>query len=186
MLSRLLSRAWWVFLLRGALAILFGVLTYFRPGVTLAALVLLFGAFALADGVLSLFAAVSGRKELEHWWLVLLQGLVGIGVGVLTLLHPEVTAIALLFYIAVWAIARGVLEIAAAIRLRKEIEGEWALALAGIASVLFGVLLLAQPGAGALAVLWLIATYAIFFGVVLIALGFKARGFEKRLEKARA
>jgi uncharacterized membrane protein HdeD (DUF308 family) len=186
MLSRLLSRAWWVFLIRGVLSILFGMLTYFRPGVTLAALVLLFGAFAMADGVLSVLAAISGRKELEHWWLVLLQGLVGIGVGVLTVVHPEVTAIALLFYIAVWAIARGVLEIAAAIRLRKEIEGEWSLVLAGIASVLFGVLLLAQPGAGALAVLWLIGAYAMLFGIVLIVLAFKARGFEKRLKEARA
>jgi uncharacterized membrane protein HdeD (DUF308 family) len=103
--------------------------------------------------------------------------LLGIGVGVLTFLAPALTALALLFYIAIWAIATGVLEIVAAIRLRKEIENEWMLIVAGLASVVFGVLLMAQPAAGALALLWLIASYAIFFGVLLVILAFKVRGF---------
>jgi uncharacterized membrane protein HdeD (DUF308 family) len=103
--------------------------------------------------------------------------LLGIGVGILTFLVPGITALALLFYIAIWAIATGVLEIVAAIRLRKEIEGEWLLILSGLASVVFGVILMAQPGVGALAVLWLIATYAIVFGVLLVILAFKARSF---------
>ena len=142
---------------------------------------LLFGAYSMADGVLGVWTAVAGRKEREHWWVLLLEGLVGIGVGLLTLFAPGVTTLALLFYIAIWAVATGVLEIVAAIRLRKEIEGEWLLVLGGLVSVGFGVLLMAQPGAGALAVLWLIAAYAVAFGVVLVILSFKARGFSQRL-----
>jgi uncharacterized membrane protein HdeD (DUF308 family) len=177
MLSRLLSRYWWVLLIRGIIAVLFGVLAYVRPGITLTALVLLFGAYAFADGILAVIAAIAGRKEREHWWVLLLEGLVGIAVGVMTLAAPGLTAVALLFYIAAWAILTGVLEIIAAIRLRKEIEGEWLLILGGLASVLFGFLLLARPAAGALTVIWLIAGYAVVFGIVLIVLSFKARRF---------
>ena len=113
----------------------------------------------------------------RNWWVRLLEGLVGVGVGFLTFFAPGVTALALLFYIAIWAIATGVLETVAAIRLRKEIEGERLLLLGGLASAMFGVLLIARPGAGALALLWLIAAYAVVFGVVLVVLAFKARGF---------
>ncbi len=147
---------------------------------------LLFGAFALADGAIGVWQALGARKDRENWWVLLLGGLLGIGVGVLTLFHPGVTALALLFYIAIWAVATGVLEIVAAIRLRKEIEGEWLLGLAGLASVAFGVLLVLQPAAGALAVLWLIAAYAIVFGALLVVLAFRARGFARRLEGRRA
>jgi len=177
MLSRLLSRYWWVLLIRGIIAVLFGVLAYLRPGITLAALVLLFGAYAFADGILAVVAAIAGRKEREHWWVLLLEGLVGIAVGVITLRAPGVTAVALLFYIAAWAILTGILEIVAAIRLRKEIKGEWLMILGGLASVVFGLLLLARPGVGALTVIWLIAGYAVVFGIVLIVLAFKARSF---------
>ena len=145
---------------------------------------LLFGAYALADGVLGVWTAVAGRKEHEDWWVLLLWGLVGVGAGFLTFLVPGVTALALLFYIAIWAIALGVLEIVTAIRLRKEIEGEWLLVLGGLASVVFGVLLMARPVAGALAVLWLIAAYAVVFGVILVILAFKARTFGKQLARA--
>jgi uncharacterized membrane protein HdeD (DUF308 family) len=175
-LASILCRNWWLLLLRGLAAIAFGVITWLLPEISLAALVLLFGAYALADGIVAIWMAISGRGEHEHWWLVLLWGFVGIGVGILTLLAPGVTALALLFYIAVWAIATGVLEIVAAIRLRREVQGEWVMVLAGIASVIFGALLMANPGAGALALLWLIATYAIIFGVLLVILSLKARG----------
>jgi uncharacterized membrane protein HdeD (DUF308 family) len=166
-----------VLLLRGLVAIAFGVLIWFQPGISLAALVLLFGAYSMADGILGVWTAIAGRKEHESWWVLLLGGLLGIGVGVLTFLAPGITALVLLFYIAIWAIATGVLEIVAAIHLRKEIEGEWWLILSGLASVVFGAVLIAQPGVGALAVLWLIATYAIVFGVLLVILAFKARSF---------
>lgn len=174
-LATILSRNWWVFLLRGLVAIAFGVLAWVQPAISLAALVLLFGAYTMADGILGVWAAIAGRKEDEHWWVLLLWGLLGIGVGVLTFLAPGITALALLFYIAVWAIATGVLEIVAAIRLRKEIEGEWLLVLGGLASVLFGVILMVQPGVGALSLIWLIATYAIVFGILLVLLAFKVR-----------
>jgi len=176
-LASILSRSWWLLLVRGLVAIVFGVLTWFQPGISLAALVLLFGAYSMADGILALWTAIAGRKDHEHWWVLLLEGLLGVGIGVLTFIAPNVTALALLFYIAIWAIATGVLEIVAAIRLRKEIQGECLLILAGLASVVFGILLMAQPGAGALALLWLIASYAIVFGVVLVILAFKARRF---------
>lgn len=176
-LAAILFRNWWVLLLRGLAAIAFGVLIWFQPGISLAALVLLFGAYAMVDGILGVWTAIAGRTEHEHWWVLLLEGSLGIGVGVLTFFAPGVTALALLFYIAIWAIATGVLEIVAAIRLRKEIEGEWLLILSGLASIVFGVLLVAQPGAGALAVLWLIATYAVVFGVLLVLLALKARSF---------
>jgi uncharacterized membrane protein HdeD (DUF308 family) len=176
-LASILSRRWWLLLLRGLIAIAFGVVSWVQPGISLASLVLLFGAYCLADGVLNAWTALEGRREHEHWWVLFLEGLLGIGVGVLTFLAPALTALALLFYIAIWAIATGVLEIVAAIRLRKEIENEWMLIIAGLASVVFGSLLMAQPAAGALALLWLIASYAIFFGVLLVILAFKVRGF---------
>jgi uncharacterized membrane protein HdeD (DUF308 family) len=180
-LASTLARGWWLLLLRGLVAIVFGALAWTQPGITLAALVLLFGAYSMADGVLCLWTAITGPKGHEYWWLLLLQGLVGIGIGFLTFFAPGITALALLFYIAIWAIATGILEIAAAIRLRKEIDNEWLLLLAGLASVVFGILLAAQPAVGALAVLWLIGSYAILFGVLLLILAFKIRKFVPKL-----
>ena len=182
--SDLLSRGWTFLLLRGLAAIAFGILTWIRPGISLTALALLFGIYVFVDGILAASSAISNRKTQEHWWVVLLVGLVGIGVGILTFMNPAVTALALLFYIAIWAIATGVLEIVAAIRVRKEVEGEWRLILAGIVSVAFGAFLMARPGVGALAVLWVIATYAILLGILLVMLAFKARSFGKQLAHA--
>jgi uncharacterized membrane protein HdeD (DUF308 family) len=183
-LAAILHRGWWLLLLRGIVAIAFGVLTWVQPGISAAALVLLFGAYAFADGVLSTWTAVAGRAEHEYWWLVLLRGLLGIGVGILAFVEPGVVVLAVLFYIAIWAIATGVLEIATAIRLRREIEGEWLMILSGLLSVVFGVVLVARPVGGALALLWLIAVFAIAFGVVLVILAFKARGFVRRVAAA--
>jgi uncharacterized membrane protein HdeD (DUF308 family) len=181
-LASILSRGWWLLLLRGLAAIAFGVLTWSQPGISLAVLVLFFGAYSLVDGILGIWTAVAGRVHHEHWWVLLLEGL--LGVGVLTFFAPGVAAIALLFYIAIWAIGTGVLEIVAAVRLRKEIDGEWMLILAGLASVVFGALLMAQPGAGALALIWLIGSYAIVFGVLLVLLAFKARSFGGLIEQS--
>lgn len=177
--ARILSRNWWVLLLRGLLAIAFGILTWLQPANSLAALVLFFGAFSIADGVLWSWIALSGRKHDERWWELLLRGLLSIGVGIITFLKPEVTALIVLFYIAIWAVASGVLEIAAAIRLRKEIKGEWLFILGGLVSVAFGILLMLWPGEGALAVAWLIASYAIAFGAILVALAFRLRHIGK-------
>jgi uncharacterized membrane protein HdeD (DUF308 family) len=181
MFANILSRYWWMTLLRGVIWILFGIVVFVQPAISLVALTVLFGAFALADGIAAIVTAVSGRHEHENWWVLLLVGLAGIGVGLMTFLSPGLTALVLLFYIAAWAIVTGVLEIVAAVRLRKEIEGEFWLALAGVLSIAFGVMLIARPGAGALSVLWIIASFAIAFGVSLILLAFRVRGFVNRL-----
>jgi len=175
-LASTLARGWWLLLLRGIVAIVFGFLTWFQPGISLAALILLFAAYSMADGIFALWMALAGRDH-DHRWVLVLEGLLGIGVGIITFVAPGVTALAILFYIAIWSIATGVLRIAAAIALRKEIEGEWVLILSGLASVGFGVVLMAMPGAGALALLWVIAAYAIMFGVLLVTLAFRARSF---------
>ena len=174
-LSGALARNWWMLLLRGVMAIAFAVLTWMQPGISLTALVLVFGIYAVADGVMGVWAAFSGREQNSHWWVLLLGGLVSVAAGVMTFMMPGITALVLLYYIAAWAIITGVLQIVAAIRLRKEIQGEWLLGLGGLLSVVFGVMLFMQPGTGALAVVWLIATYAFIFGVVMVMLAFKVR-----------
>jgi uncharacterized membrane protein HdeD (DUF308 family) len=181
-LAAILARNWWVLLLRGMVAILFGVLTFALPEISLASIVLLFGGFCLADGLMAAWTAFSNRKQKENSWLLLIGGLLGVGVGLLTIFQPALTGLALLFYIAVWAIATGVVQVLTAIRLRQEIENEWTLILAGLASVAFGALLMARPGAGALAVLWLIASYAIVFGLLLVLLAFRVRSVARRIE----
>jgi uncharacterized membrane protein HdeD (DUF308 family) len=170
-----LARHWWVLLVRGLAAIAFGVMAFAWPGLTLAVLVTLFGAFVLVDGVFAVIAALRARNTDSQWWHGLLYGVLSIGIGVITWVNPGVTALVLVLYIAAWALVSGVFQIAAAIRLRKEIEGEWLMILAGIASVAFGGLLFWAPGAGALALLWWIAVWAIVVGVLLVMLAFKLR-----------
>jgi uncharacterized membrane protein HdeD (DUF308 family) len=170
-----LSRNWWLLTLRGVVAILFGVLTWLQPGISLTVLILTFGVYALADGVIGAWAAVSGRKTESHWWAWLLWSLVSVVAGILAFTSPDLTALVLVYYIGFWAIASGVIEIFAGIRLRKAIAGEWLLLLGGLLSVLFGIILLTRPAAGALAMMWLIATYAVAFGIVLVVLGRKLR-----------
>ena len=176
-----LHRGWVLLLVRGIAAIFFGIFTWTRPATSLAAIVIVFGVYAMVDGILAVSTAVSARKRDQDWWVLLLVGIVGILVGVFTFATPGITALVLLFYIAAWAIARGVFEIVAGVRLRKVIEGEWVLILLGIASILFGVLLFARPGQGVLTLLWLIALYAVMLGILLVVLAFKARSFGKRL-----
>jgi uncharacterized membrane protein HdeD (DUF308 family) len=176
-----LAHNWWILALRGLCAIIFGILAFAWPGVTLGVLVLLYGAYALVDGVLAIVAVLSKRQESGlPWWALLLEGLLGIAAGIVTFVWPGITALFLLFLIAGWAIVTGVFEIIAAIRLRKEIEGELWLALSGIVSIIFGVLLFVRPGAGALTVVWLIGAYAIFFGIFLLALAFRLKRFKER------
>lgn len=174
-LAAALGRNWWLLLLRGLVAIVFALLTWAQPGVSLAALVLVFGIYVLADGLLGVWSAIAKRRDNRHWWLLLLWGLVGIVVGVMTFIMPGITGLVLLMYIAAWAVITGVLQIVAAIRLRKEIKGEWLMILSGLVSVAFGVLLFLQPGAGALAVAWIIAAYAFILGVLMVLLAFKVR-----------
>lgn len=168
---------WWAMALRGALAVLFGVMIFAWPGMTLTVLVLLFGAYVLLDGI---FAIVAGGRT--HTWSLLVVGLLGVAAGIITFLWPGITALALLYIIAFAAIFRGIFEITAAIQWRKVLVNEWMLILGGFVSLIFGVLLLAFPGAGALAIIWLIGAYAIIFGILLFILAFRLRSLPARLE----
>ncbi|TVP61330.1 MAG: HdeD family acid-resistance protein [Nodularia sp. (in: Bacteria)] len=172
-----LARNWWTVALRGAIAIIFGLAALFWPDITLTALIFIFAAFVLVSGVLLAIAAFRDGLTHTHGWLMLLEGAIGIAIGVMAFVWPGITALVLLYLIAAWAIVTGVLEIIAAIQVRKEIQNEWLLVIAGIASVLFGVLLTVWPIAGALAILWIIAAYAIIFGILLLILAFRLRNW---------
>lgn len=172
----LLSKYWWLIVLRGTAAVVFGLLALVWPDITLAVLVLLFGAYVLVDGVLALGTAIFGKESAEgrRGWLVF-EGIAGIAAGVITFVWPGITTLVLLVLIALWAVATGILEIVVAIRLRREIRGEWLLGLGGVVSILFGIVLLVRPREGAIAVVWLIGLYAIMFGAILVALGVALR-----------
>ena len=175
-----LARWWWTFILRGILAIAFGVIAFLVPALGLAALVGLFAAWALVDGVTSVFAGWRLRGSARSWWLQLLEGVVSIAAGIFALLlPPALVASLLVVIIGAWSIVTGLFEIVMAIRLREEIKGEFWLGLAGVASILFGVVLFLFPAAGVLTVIWLIASFAIVFGVFLIVLGWRLRGIHE-------
>lgn len=184
-MKRLLANNWDMVLVQGILAVLFGIATLALPGITLIALVALFGGYALIDGVISIVIAIKDRKENDKWWL-LLSGLVSVAAGVVTFAWPGITAISLFYVIVGWAIASGVVEVILAIQLRKEIEGEWLLVLDGILSVAFGILLATQPAISLLAVLWMIGAYGIAGGVTLIVLAFRLRNFEVKDDALQA
>jgi uncharacterized membrane protein HdeD (DUF308 family) len=171
-----LSRWWWTFILRGLLAIAFGILAFVAPVWGLAILVALFGAWALVDGVASVWTGIRTRSVDRNWWLEILEGLVSIVAGLIAFVLPGFAAEVLVILIAVWAIVPGVFQIWAAIRLREQIRGEFWLGLAGVASILFGVILLVFPAGGALALVWLIGSGAIAIGVFLTILGWRLRG----------
>jgi len=215
-----LARNWWLILLRGLFAVLFVLAAFFGTYLTLVALVLLFGAYALADGILGVIAGLRGcllKRELPHirrskslpttkcgdkrpfkkqpltrhtgsrpWWLLLIEGLIGIVAGVLTFLSPGLTALALLYLIAAWAIITGMVEIVSAIRLRAEIENEGLLALSGVLSVMLGVVLVIWPGASALGLVWLIGAYALVSSLLQIGLGFRLWNLQKKWLSLRA
>jgi uncharacterized membrane protein HdeD (DUF308 family) len=175
-LLRSLADNWWLLLLRGIAAIAFGLLAFFWPGVTLITLTLLWGAYALADGVIALWAAFNaqGGDAGPRWWLGL-SGVVSIIAGIVAFYYTGTTTLVLLMFIAVWAIIIGVLQIWGAIALRSVVPNEWLLILNGVLSIAFGVILMAQPGAGALAFVWMIAWYAIVFGAIYIALALRLK-----------
>jgi uncharacterized membrane protein HdeD (DUF308 family) len=183
-----LARNWWALAIRGAAGIIFGILAFVMPGITLVTLILLFGAYAIIDGIFGLVAAFRGRAAEQPWWWLALEGLVSIGAGIVTFAWPGLTALVLVYVIAVWAVITGVLEIVTAIRLRQEISNEWWLVAGGVISVLFGVLLMAAPGTGALALIFWIGAYAIVFGALLVGLAFRLRHAqdEMRTEMRRA
>ena len=173
-----LAHNWGWVLLRGLLAVVFGVIAFFEPQSAFAALVLLFGAYAFVDGVFALIALFRGAGR-DRFWVLVLEAIVGIGIGVLTIARPATTALVLLYYVGIWAILTGVFELMAAIRLRKEITGEFWLGLAGVLSIAFGILLFVVPGSAALALTIWIGAYAFIFGVMLLLLAFRLRKFSE-------
>ena len=184
-----LAANWWAIALRGVAGILFGVLTFVVPGLTLAALVLLFGSYAIVDGVLNIVAALRRRRAGEPpWWALLLEGVVSVAAGVVTFAWPGLTTVVLLYVIAGWAIITGAFEMAAAVRLRQRVEGEGWLVFSGILSIALGVLLMAAPATGALALVLWIGAYAMVFGALLVVLAFRLRRWqaEERATMARA
>jgi uncharacterized membrane protein HdeD (DUF308 family) len=176
------TRNWWLLALRGALAIVFGVLAFVWPGATFEVLVLLFGAYAFIDGVVTLAYGIMAASEHERWWPLVLSGILGIAVGVITFMRPETVGLALVYVVGAWAIVTGFLEIVAAIRLRDVISDEWLLGIGGALSVVFGVLVLAQPNAGALSLVYLFGFYAILVGIAQISLGTRLRGLGETVQ----
>jgi uncharacterized membrane protein HdeD (DUF308 family) len=176
MMIETLKRHWWVPVIRGIAAIIFGVIAFTHPVMAIATLVLFFGAWVLIDGIFRVVGAIGHHSSDPDWGWHLVIGLLGIIVGLLTFHAPQVTALALVIYIAAWALMVGATEIVFAIKMHREIKGEWLLILMGLASIIFAVLLLWNPVAGAAAVIWLIAWYAVVLGVLAIFFGFRLRG----------
>ncbi|MFP3913974.1 MAG: HdeD family acid-resistance protein [Actinomycetota bacterium] len=178
-LMRGITLTWWMFLVRGLVAVGFGLVALVWPEITLIVLVVLFAAFALVDGIVSVVSGLTGRESVR-WWMVV-WGLVGVAVGIGILLAADIGALALVYVIAAWATATGALQIAAAISWRKEIDNEWILILGGILSVIVGIAMAVVPGAGALALVWLIGAYAVVFGVLQLMVGYRLRDLRHRL-----
>jgi uncharacterized membrane protein HdeD (DUF308 family) len=178
------TRNWWMAALRGTLAVIFGIIAFVWPGITFEALVLLFGIYAFADGVMVLAFGLTAAHEGDQWWPLVLGGILGIGLGVLTFAKPSTMGLALVYVVGFWAIVTGLLEIVAAIRLRDVISDEWLMALSGALSTLFGVLVVAQPDSGALALVYLFGIYAVVAGISQIGLGFRLRSLNEDLGKA--
>ena len=176
----MLARNWWVLALRGVVSIIFGILMLLFPLTAIGTFVLLFGVYALVDGIFTLITAIRNREQ-PRWWVHLLEGILGIVAGVLVLANPLFAFMALplfvLYIVAFWAIFTGITEIIAAIQLRKEIEGEFWMGLSGLLSIIFGVLLIIiNPVEGIMALLTIVAAYAIVFGVIMLILAFRLRG----------
>lgn len=175
MMQEFCASRWWLFALRGVFGVVFGFLALVMPGVTLATLVLLFGAYSFADGAVSLGGAITGRSGGDDRWITGLQGLLGIIVGLVTLFMPGVTALGLLFAIAAWMLVVGVMQLFGAIRMRQEMEGAGWLALSGLVSIIFAVMIVSSPGSGALAVVWIIGMASMAFGATLVGFAFRLR-----------
>jgi uncharacterized membrane protein HdeD (DUF308 family) len=175
-----LARNWWALLIRGIAAVIFGVLAFLWPGATIVAIGILFGAYAFVDGIFAIIAAIRAAESHQRWWPLVIEGIVGLIIAAITFYDVAITLFALYVTIAVWAIITGIMELIAAVELRKAIRGEIWLALGGIASILFGLLMFWKPFAGALAIIWLIGAYAIVFGITMIALSFRLRSHRSR------
>jgi uncharacterized membrane protein HdeD (DUF308 family) len=179
-----LARNWWALLIRGIAAVIFGILAFVWPGATIVVIGILFGAYAFVDGVFAIVAAVRAAQAHERWWPFVLEGIVGLVIAGITFYDVGITLFALYITIAAWAFVTGILEIVAAIQLRKAISNEWLLILAGVCSILFSILMVWHPFAAALAIIWIIAAYAIVFGIMMIALAFRLRSHLDKIPAA--
>jgi uncharacterized membrane protein HdeD (DUF308 family) len=179
----ILERKWWTFAVRGVVAVIFGLLALIWPAQTLVSLVLFFGAYAFLDGVFAIVTGIASIGHYDRWWAVLLEGIVGVAIGLLTFLRPNITALGLVYSIGAWAFITGIFEIVAAIELRRVITDEWMMILSGLLSILFSVVLFVFPGAAGLSLVWLIGIYAIVFGISIIVLAFRLRGLQRQVEK---
>jgi len=179
-----LKTGWWLLVLRGIAALLFGVLAFVYPGMTAQVLVILFGVYALINGIFTLALAIRAPKGTPGIGTLVLLGLLGIAAGLVTFFYPGITAISLLAVIAAWAVVTGIFEIAVAIKLRQQLSNEWMLILSGVLSVVFGVLVVLMPNARALSIIWLIGIYAILFGITMLAVAFKLKGFVSQAKAA--
>ncbi|OAI52173.1 hypothetical protein AYO47_06485 [Planctomyces sp. SCGC AG-212-M04] len=182
----IIASGWWMLLIRGLASIAFGLMAFFWPGITLLVLIIMFAAHAIVDGVMAIALGLQLRKQegSTPWLAMSLMGVVSIAAGIMAIAWPGLTAVVLLFVIAGWAIARGVLEIVAAIHFRKVIENEWFLALGGVLSILFGVCLIASPAAGLLSLMWLVGTFSIAFGILLCMVAMRLRSVVAGLRPA--
>jgi uncharacterized membrane protein HdeD (DUF308 family) len=184
-MNMVLVRNWWALALRGVAALLFGLIALFAPGFVAVWLAILFGAYALIDGIFAIIAGIRAAERHERWWPLALEGLLSVIVGLIALVMPVAAAVALLYFVSAWAIVTGVFRISAAIRLRKEVRGEWLLILNGALSVLLGILIVAHPGAGLITLVWVLGVYAIIYGIVLVGLAFKLRAHRQRMGAGR-
>jgi uncharacterized membrane protein HdeD (DUF308 family) len=172
---QVIRRNWWMLALRGVLAIIFGLIALFDPRIALLAFVYVFAAYALIDGIVAVVVAIQERGSLNRWGWVLFEGIISILAGIVAFVYPGLTALVLLYIIAFWAIVTGIMEIVAAFAIRGFAAREWALGLAGIVSIIFGIVLFVFPGAGLLSILWLVGIYAIIFGILFIVRAFQLR-----------
>lgn len=177
---QILAKHWWILVVRGLISMAFAAAAFLMPVLTFEVIVLMIGVFLLADGLLAVYSGWRLREEDSDWWVGALEGMAGVGLGLVTLVKPEISAALLVLCIALWCLLTGVMEIAIAIRIRKEIEGEWQLALAGVISIALGVLMLVQPNAGAISIAWWVGFYALFFGLLMIGLGIRLRRWLNR------
>ena len=178
----LFARNWWVYVIRGCLALIFGLYAWFMPGAAMRTLLAVFGIFILIEAAIAIVGSIAGRRYSEVWWIVLLEGIFGLFLGVLTLARPGLVAAMIVMLIAFWAIWGGLFRIVAAVRLRREMDNEWLLIFGGVVSILFGLLLFRHIGVGILAISWVIGFFACMLGVFLITFGVKVRKFQKAAE----
>lgn len=170
-----LARNWWTWLVRGIAAVIFGILAWLWPGATWVAIAILFGAYALVDGIFAIIATFRAAETQQRWWPFLIEGIVGILIAAITFYDIRITLLALYWTIAAWAFLTGIFEIVAGVQLRKHIANEIWLIVGGIASIAFGALMIWFPLAGALAIIWLISAYAIVFGIIMIGFALRLR-----------